>query len=184
MRLTACLRRLAVARVALVVVAAAAVLLGLAAAPASAQEGGVTAERVMVERVTHKDVFDAIAARGARVTVVNFWATWCVPCIEEFPSFTRLGDAYADRDVEVMFVSADFPDEEAAVRAFLAEQGVTGTSFLKDEKTTPFVNAFHEDWSGALPATFIYDAEGALVTFWEGKTTYADLEREVTTVLD
>ena len=176
MRLVASRRRIAAFTAAL----AAAVLLGLAAAPASAQQEG----RVTVERVTHEDVFDAIAARGARVTVVNFWATWCVPCIEEFPYFTRLGEAYADRGVEVMFVSADFPDEGAAVVDFLAEQGVTGTSFLKDETTTPFVNAFHQDWSGALPATFIYDAEGDLATFWEGKTTYDDLEREVTAVLN
>jgi thiol-disulfide isomerase/thioredoxin len=147
--------------------------------PTQAQDAPASGDVPEIRLVDHAAIFEAIEARGAEVTVVNFWATWCVPCIEEFPYFMRLKDAYAERGVEVMFVSADFPEEKAAAARFLAEQGVAGPSFLKNEKTTPFVNAFHEDWSGALPATFVYDAEGSLVDFWEGKTTYDDLERRV-----
>lgn len=132
---------------------------------------------------THTEILDAVAANEARVTVVNFWATWCVPCIEEFPYFMKLDRTMEDQGVDVMFVSTDFPDEREAAREFLAEQGVEGTSYLKEGKTTPFVSAFHDDWTGAIPATFIYDADGELVDFWEGKANYEQLKARVESAL-
>lgn len=133
---------------------------------------------------THDEILRAVNQNEAQVTVLNFWATWCVPCVEEFPYFVKLGNTFDDRGVEVVFVSTDFPEEKAAAQTFLAEHGVTGTSYLKKGKTTPFVNAFSEEWSGAVPATFIYDAEGNLVDFWEGKTDYETLKERVLAVLN
>lgn len=132
----------------------------------------------------HTEILNAIKQNEAAVTVVNFWATWCVPCIEEFPAFMKLDRTLEDRGVEVIFVSTDFPDEKDAAREFLAEQGLSETSYLKEGKTTPFVNAFHEDWTGAIPATFIYDAEGALIEFWEGKTDFESLKSRVESALN
>ena len=133
---------------------------------------------------THSEIQNAIEQNDARVTVVNFWATWCVPCIEEFPDFVELGREMESEGVEVVFVSTDFPDEKAAAQEFLAEQGVSEVSYLKEGKTTPFVNAFHEKWSGAVPATFIYDSKGSIVDFWEGKTDFDTLKKRVTAALN
>jgi thiol-disulfide isomerase/thioredoxin len=103
----------------------------------------------------------------ATVTVVNFWATWCVPCVEEFPAFVKLEENLDERGVDVMFISTDFPNQKQKVVDFLKEHGVSGTSYLKTGKTTPFVNGFSEEWSGAVPATFIYDSDGTLLDFRE-----------------
>jgi thiol-disulfide isomerase/thioredoxin len=132
----------------------------------------------------HTEILNVIKQNDATVTVVNFWATWCVPCIEEFPAFMKLDRTLDERGVEVIFVSTDFPDEKDAAREFLAEQGLSETSYLKEGKTTPFVNAFHEDWTGAIPATFIYDAEGTLIEFWEGKTDFESLKSRVESALN
>ncbi len=133
---------------------------------------------------THTEILSAVEQNEATITVVNFWATWCVPCIEEFPAFMKLDRTLSDRGVEVIFVSTDFPDEKAAAQQFLAEQGLTERSYLKEGKTTPFVNAFHEDWTGAIPATFIYDAEGTLIEFREGKTDFESLKARVESALN
>lgn len=126
----------------------------------------------------------AVREPGARVTLVNVWATWCAPCREEFPEIVRLERAWRDRGARVMFVSADFDDQLPAVRAFLSKQGVTEPSWIKTGDDMAFINAMDPRWSGALPATFIYDSRGELVRFWEGKADYAKFESELRAALE
>jgi peroxiredoxin len=61
------------------------------------------------------------------------------------------------------------------VDAFLADHGVTGVSFIKDEKDDAFVRGLNESWTGAVPATFVFDRTGRQADFWEGKATYEEL---------
>lgn len=164
--------------VALALVLTVPLVAGSAAPAAQAQDVPV------VEPATHSEILDAVAQNGARITVLNVWATWCAPCVEEFPHFVRFGREFASEGVQVTFVSVDFVEDKSAAQAFLAEQGVTERTFLKDEKTTPFVNAFSEEWSGAVPATFVYGPDGTLLDFWEEKTDYATLKDRVTKHLD
>lgn len=136
---------------------------------------------------TAREILDYVEAQDGKVRVVNFWATWCVPCIAEFPHFVRLERELAGRGVDVVFVSADFyPDEqlEADVRAFLAQQGVDGVTFIKNEKDDPFITAFAAEWTGSLPATIVYGPDGTKAAFWEGATDYESLHDVVTTALD
>ena len=116
--------------------------------------------------------------------LVNMWATWCVPCREEFPDLLRLRRDYAGRGLRVVLVSGDFHSEAAAARRFLQEQGVDFPTYIKAGKDMEFINAFEPRWSGVLPATFIYDTDGALRHAWEQKTSYAPLEAGVLDVLN
>jgi Thiol-disulfide isomerase and thioredoxins len=142
------------------------------------------AEAPALETVTHEDAMAVLRQSDARLTVVNFWATWCVPCVEEFPAFVKLDQTLDHRGVNVMFISTDFPNEKQKVVNFLVEHDVTGTSYLKTGNSTEFVNGFSEDWSGAVPATFIYDDEGTLLDFWEGKASFEELKQRVTNHLE
>ncbi len=126
----------------------------------------------------------AVREPGAQVTLVNVWATWCGPCRDEFPEIVRLERAWRDRGARVMFVSADFDDQLPEVRAFLSKQGVTAPSWIKTGDDMAFINAMAPRWSGALPATFIYDSRGELVRFWEGKADYAKFESELRAALE
>ena len=134
-----------------------------------------------VRPATAQEILADVRQREADVKVVNFWATWCVPCRQEFPEFVQLGKDLAGK-VDVIFVSADFEEALPDAKAFLAEQGVT-VSYLKQEKDNVFIPAFHEDWTGALPATLLYDADGSVRDFWEGKTTYDVLRARVEAIL-
>jgi len=126
------------------------------------------AQEPVVEEVTIRQFQQILQDRKAALKVVNFWATWCAPCLEEFPDFIRLGKDLADQGVEVFFVSMDFEDEKPAVEAFLAEQGYSETSYLRVGKDQEFITAIQEEWTGALPATFLYSQNGSLVDFWQG----------------
>ena len=116
------------------------------------------------------------AARGGSV-LVNFWATWCVPCVEEFPDIQRLRDNYRARGLTVILVSLDRPaDTATSVARFLRNHGEHSTVYIKKAgNDEAFINAVSSDWSGALPATAVYDASGALKVLRIDKQTYSDL---------
>ena len=126
----------------------------------------------------------ALAARpGARATMVNVWATWCAPCREEFPALLQVARAERSHGLRLVLVSADFPDELPAVRKFLAAHGVTDTSYIKSGDDMSFINTLNPKWSGALPATFVYDDRGRLVSYWEGMADEDRFQRSVDRVL-
>lgn len=133
---------------------------------------------------TSAEVLDYVRDSPAQVKVVNFWATWCVPCIQEFPDLVRVADEYRDRGVEMIFVSADFPDQEPQAIAFLHEQGARGVSFLKNEGDDAFISAFDTEWMGELPATMIYGTDDERVAVWHGKTTYDAVSQKVDSLLN
>jgi thiol-disulfide isomerase/thioredoxin len=134
--------------------------------------------------VTAEGVLAAVAEPGARAVLVNVWATWCVPCREEFPDIMQVRRELGDRGFRLILVSGDFDNQLPAAKAFLADQGVDFPTFIKDEDDMNFINALSPDWSGALPATFLYDGDGRLQEFWEGKASYETLTEKISAVLN
>ena len=88
--------------------------------------------------------------------------------------------ARAHPDVRLVLVSADFPEQIAVARRFLAQQGVTDTTYMKRGDDQSFINGLDPKWSGALPATFAYDASGRRVAWWEGAASEAKFDSTVT----
>ena len=129
-------------------------------------------------------VLAAVRAPGAKAVVLNVWATWCEPCREEFPDLVRLGHEYASQGVRLVLVSGDFDSEKPAVTKFLADHGADFASYIKSGDDMQFINGLNPKWTGALPATFVYDGQGRLRDFWEGKASYAKMEERLRRVLE
>lgn len=124
-------------------------------------------------------ILEDIASGTSEMTLVNMWATWCAPCIEEFPLFIELSKRYSRSDLRVVFVSVDFIEERVAAEQFLADQDWKERSYFKDQDDDSFVNAFGKQWTGAVPATFLFDRKGNELWFAEGKTSLARLEMAI-----
>ncbi len=117
-----------------------------------------------------------VRQEGAQVTIVNVWATWCAPCVEEMPELLRLYRTYGEKGVRLLLVSADFDDAMPEVRKALRGFGVDFVTYLKSGSDEDFINALEPKWSGSLPATLVYDAAGKQVAFYEEPITFALLE--------
>jgi thiol-disulfide isomerase/thioredoxin len=131
---------------------------------------------------TPADLLKRVEASKAKVVIVNVWATWCDPCREELPDFLKLARDYREKGVELVLLSGDFASERASAESFLKSLGVDFETYRKDAGDAELIDALNKDWSGTLPATFIYSG-GKQVKFLEGRVTYTALEREVLSVL-
>lgn len=136
-----------------------------------------------IRSATAEQVLEAVRRPGATVVLLNVWATWCGPCREEFPDLVDLHRTHRDRGLRLILVSADFDDQLPQARRFLASQGVDIPSYLKVGDDMHFINTLSPRWTGALPATFLYDGDGRLRYFREGKTTRQALEQQILAVL-
>ena len=93
--------------------------------------------------------------------VINFWATWCKPCVEELPYFVALHEKYKAEKFQLIFVSLDFPKQiEKKLIPFLAKHQLPGDMMvLDDPDSNTWINAVDPKWSGAIPATVVYNAQ-------------------------
>ncbi|WP_435579549.1 TlpA family protein disulfide reductase [Gilvibacter sp.] len=117
------------------------------------------------------------------VYVVNFWATWCKPCIKELPYFETIGEKYAEQNVKVLLVSIDFPKLlEKQVIPFIEKNELKSPVVLLDDTgANEWIPKVDESWSGAIPATVIY--KGDQRKFFEQSFTLEELEKELNTFL-
>ncbi len=118
--------------------------------------------------------------------LLNFWATWCEPCREEFPSLVRLDRAYRSRGLTVLGVTTDLTSQMSAVERFLAEQRPDFANYRKKPggDDQDFIEAVDRDWGGELPFTVLYGRDGRKAQVLSGKSSYEDFEREVRRLLD
>lgn len=111
--------------------------------------------------------------------VVNFWATWCAPCVKELPYYEKLKANYANKNVEVLLVSLDFPRQyENKLKPFIKEKNLQSKVVaLNDTDTNRWIPLVSEDWTGAIPATLIYNKDKR--EFYEQSFEYDELETKV-----
>lgn len=112
--------------------------------------------------------------------LVNFWATWCVPCREEFPDLVKIDADYRGK-VDFITVSLDFVEDiNDAVPKFLGEMKAEMPAFLLvSDDENALISTIARDWSGGLPFTILYNEKGEVAYFTEGKIKPTVLRKEV-----
>ncbi len=124
------------------------------------------------------------AQHRGRVLLVNFWATWCEPCREEFPALVRLHRSYRTRGLSLVAISMDEPESVPDIQQFLKSQGAEFGSYLHGFRDfAALVDSINPRWGGGIPASFLYDPQGKLVASWEGATSFEEFERAVEPLL-
>ena len=116
--------------------------------------------------------------------VINFWATWCAPCIKELPYFEKLNQNYSGKNVEVILVSLDFPRMyEKKLKPYIKENDLKSKVIaLDDTDMNRWIPKINENWTGAIPATIIYNKTGR--KFYERSFTYDELVTELRSFIE
>ncbi|MFY9243265.1 MAG: TlpA disulfide reductase family protein [Polaribacter sp.] len=114
-----------------------------------------------------------------KIYVINFWATWCAPCVKELPYFEKIKKEYATKNVEILLVSLDFPKQiDKKLIPFINKNNLQSEVVLFDDVNEDvWIKAIDENWTGALPATLIYSKNKR--KFFEQSFTYETLENEL-----
>ncbi|MFD1294764.1 TlpA family protein disulfide reductase [Lutibacter holmesii] len=135
-----------------------------------------------IEIIDYKGLETILSKNDDKTYVINFWATWCKPCVEELPAFEKLHENYKDKNVEVILVSLDFTSHiETRLLPFIKEHNLKPkVVVMGDPDQNTWIPKVSTEWSGAIPATVIYNKNNR--KFYEQSFTYELLENEITKI--
>ena len=113
-----------------------------------------------------------------KLRLINVWATWCGPCVIEFPDFIAINRMYRGRDFEFVSVSADNPAEKDKVLKFLKTSQASGKNYIfnTDEKYK-LIEAIDPKWQGALPYTILIEPGGKIVYAKQGRINVIEMKK-------
>ena len=130
--------------------------------------------------VSFQDLERIIQTKDDTLRVVNFWATWCKPCIEELPHFEKVSLEFKGKPVKVILVSLDFKSKADMVSAFTQRKNLKSTALLLDQgNPNEWIDKISPQWSGAIPATLFVRGTKPVYQFHEGDFDYESLKQKV-----
>ena len=131
-----------------------------------------------IDILSFSEFQEKISDNDSKLLVINFWATWCKPCVNELPHFNKTHSEYKDKGLEMWLVSLDFENQmESRVIPFLKENNLNPEVFILKQEGNSWIDEVSTSWSGAIPATLMINKEGR--HFYEQEFTYEQLENTI-----
>ena len=140
----------------------------------------IEAEPVKLDAATADDLKKLRANSTGKVLLVNFWATWCGPCVSEFPDMETTYRMFRGRDFDMVTVSANMPDERPGVLKSLEKQHASGRNLLfASEDTYAMQAAFDPKWEAGVPFTVLLAPDGKVLYQKQGEVDILELRRAI-----
>ncbi len=136
-----------------------------------------------IKTYTFEELNPLLHKQTDTVYLVNFWATWCAPCVKELPAIEHLAEEFNNKPFKVLLVSLDIPGQiESRLIPFIEKHGVQSEVVLLDEPDfNKWIDLVEKNWSGAIPASLIYGKD--FRDFYEQSFSYSELKDLVATKL-
>ncbi len=117
--------------------------------------------------------------------VINFWATWCKPCVQELPAFEKLNVQYQNQKVKVLLISLDFKKELPKLNKFINDKHLISSVMLLDEPNyNNWIPMIDKDWSGSIPATLLILGGKQIHQFYEQAFEYEELNTLILKIIN
>jgi len=158
-------------------------------APARMSRKSHTASKVnrnaRVRAINAEEMQDLLKRDGSHPLLVNYWATWCDPCRDEFPDLVKIDKQYRAKGLDFIAITLDdLTDINTAVPKFLREMKAKMPVYLLNvADPEPAINLVDREWSGALPATFLYNSKGEVVYRHFGRVQTEELRAAIEKVM-
>lgn len=137
-------------------------------------------EPVSVSAIDEKGIVDLMKNNSDKLRLINIWATWCGPCVKEFPSFVEMNRMYRGRDFEFISISADDPAKQEKVLKFLQKQQASNTNYIfNNDDKYKLIEAIDPKWQGALPYTVLVEPGGKIVYAQQGIIEPAQMKKNI-----
>lgn len=135
-----------------------------------------------VKVLSLKELNQRISKGKDTTYVVNLWATWCAPCVEELPYFEQLHQANLNQPVKVILLSLDFKSKlNTTIIPFVLKHQLTAETYVIDEPNQQtFTKVMHKDWTGVLPTTLFINTQKKIKELYEKPFTYQELKTSLT----
>jgi len=132
-----------------------------------------------IPAVKATDVLARVDAAPDTTFVLNFWATWCAPCVKEMPYFEALNKSLYGKPMKVIFISLDFKrDYQTRLPAFIEKRNIQSEVLFLDERdANAWVPLFSETWSGVIPATYVVGRSKQVQDFRSAAFEEGELEQ-------
>jgi len=142
---------------------------------------GLTTNAQNISSLKITDVVKYYSQQTDSIYIINFWATWCKPCVEELPYLQSVSKKYADKKVKLLLVSLDLASfYPAKIASFAKKQNITADiAWLNETDADYFCNQVDKKWSGSIPATIIVNATTGYKQFYEQQFEEKEFEVEL-----
>jgi thiol-disulfide isomerase/thioredoxin len=123
---------------------------------------------------------DLLKNNSDKLRLINVWATWCGPCVTEFPDFITINRMYRGRDFEFISISADDPTQKEKVLKFLKGKQASNKNYLfsTDDKYK-LIEAIDPNWQGALPYSILVEPGGKIVYGKQGPIDVSEMKKRI-----
>ena len=162
------------------------VLVVLSLIVAAAASAAQPDEEARIEPVSASEFREILQAHRGKVVLVNFWATWCRPCLEEIPALMDLAARLQGRDFELVAVSLDEPDSlQSVVLPFMDKWFPEFRSYLSTARDMDtMVSVLDPAWNEILPTSYLVGRDGVVAARLQGGKTGAEFEARIRPLLD
>ena len=141
-------------------------------------------EEVILSDISAEEVSKLTESKPEKLTLINVWATWCGPCVTEFPDLVEISLMYRNRGFDFISISADNPSKKANVHAFLKEQHASGRNCISNSTDQyALIDAVDEEWQGAIPYTMLIKPGGEVIYAEQGAIDPLEIKRKIVDVL-
>jgi len=137
-----------------------------------------------IEIIKFPQLEEILKSNDEKIKVINFWATWCAPCVKELPYFEKASEIYEQEGLEIILVNLDFAEQKQKVEKFIAKHVIKNRVVLLDEiDYNSWIDKINKNWSGAIPATIIIDRNNQH-KFIEGELNQDELNGLINDILN